>query len=671
MRHGAKVAVVVPALNEEASIGKVLEAIPEWVDDIVVGDNGSTDRTVAIAEAHGARVVHASRRGYGSACLAAMDALRDPDIVVFLDADFSDHPERMDRLVDPIARGDADLVIGSRALGQRERGALAPQARYGNIVACALIRLFWGTRFTDLGPFRAARFDSLRRWRMADPDYGWTIEMQIKAVLAGARCIEVPVDYRRRIGRSKVSGTLRGVVGAGYKILSTIFLSALRHRRRMSKGSRERVVLFTRFPEPGNAKTRLIPAHGEAGAADLHRQMTERALSAARGCRAAVEVRFTGADAGLFEEWLLGTSLSPQGEGNLGDRMARALDDAFTAARDRVILIGSDCPELTADIIDAALECLLRADAVLGPATDGGYYLIGFTRVGWTKARRNAFADVEWGESKVFDATQHNLEYAGVSIAAMAPLDDVDRPGDIEAWERASARAQPCEISVIIPVLNEAERIEAAINSARATTAPVEIIVADGGSSDDTIARAEALGARVVTSAPGRARQMNFASAKARGDILLFLHADTLLPGDYATHVRAVLDHGAVLGAFRFSVDESTPALRRMSWWANWRSNWLRCPYGDQALFVRKDTFRELGGYRDLPILEDFDLVRRAAKRGRVRTATGAAITSARRWQRLGVWYAVLRNQLVIAMWYAGIAPDRIARFYRGIETRA
>ncbi len=665
MRHGARVAVVIPALNEEASIGKVLDAIPGWVDDVVVGDNGSSDRTVAVAESHGARVAHASRRGYGSACLAALAALRDPDIVVFLDADFSDHPEQMDRLVDPIARDEADLVIGSRALGHRERGALAPQARFGNILACALIRFFWGTRFTDLGPFRAARFESFRAWRMADPDYGWTVEMQIKAVLAGVRCAEVPVDYRRRVGRSKVSGTLRGVFGAGYRILATIFLSALRHRRRTRRGSHERVVLFTRFPEPGKAKTRLIPALGDAGAAGLHRRMTEIAHAAARGSRAAVEVRITGATADEFREWLPNTMLALQGEGDLGERMACALDDAFVSGLERVVLIGSDCPELTSGVLDAAFDRLRHADAVVGPATDGGYYLIGFTRRGRSRARTTAFANVEWGGPNVFAETLHNLDQAGISVARMAPLGDVDRPEDLDVWERASGRADPCEISVIIPALNEASGIEAAIRSAQSTLAPIEVIVADGGSTDDTVARAESLGARIVTSPPGRARQMNLASAKARGRILLFLHADTRLPEDYVSRVRDILDHAA-LGAFRFSVDESTPALRAMSWWANWRSIWLRSPYGDQGLFIRKDTFRELGGYRDLPVLEDFDLVRRAAKLGCVRTAKAAIITSARRWQRLGVARAVLRNQLVVAMWYMGIAPVRIARFYRG-----
>lgn len=231
MRNGNQIAVIIPVLNEEPSIGRVIEAIPAWVDDLVVADNGSTDGSAEIARGGGARVVFESRRGYGAACLAAMQTLRRPGIVVFLDGDFSDHPEEMGRLVDPIARGEADLVIGSRTLGKCEEGALTPQARFGNRLACLLMKCFWRTRYTDLGPFRAIRFSSLQQLQMQDRDYGWTIEMQIKAALHGLRIMEVPVNYRSRIGRSKVSGTARGMIGAGYKILFVIFRFALSFRK--------------------------------------------------------------------------------------------------------------------------------------------------------------------------------------------------------------------------------------------------------------------------------------------------------------------------------------------------------------------------------------------------------------------------------------------------------
>ncbi|MFQ5583016.1 MAG: glycosyltransferase family 2 protein [Calditrichia bacterium] len=234
MRKNAKIAVIIPAINEEKSIGKVVSDIPAWVDDIVVVDNGSGDNTISIAEAAGARVLSELRRGYGSACLTGIASLDNPDVVVFLDGDYSDYPGEMDTLVDPILDGEVEMVIGSRVLGEAERGALTPQARFGNWLACMLIRLFWKVRFTDLGPFRAIRYQTLLALNMRDPNYGWTVEMQIKAAQNGIPSLEVPVRYRKRIGKSKVSGTLRGVIGAGTKILSTIFLAAIFLRRNRS-----------------------------------------------------------------------------------------------------------------------------------------------------------------------------------------------------------------------------------------------------------------------------------------------------------------------------------------------------------------------------------------------------------------------------------------------------
>ena len=221
-----KFALIIPALNEEAVIGSTLDALQGApLDQTIVVDNGSTDRTAEVARAHGADVAAEPRRGYGRACLAGMAALRgDITIVGFMDGDGSDDPADLPRLLDPIAAGEADMVLGSRLLGTREAGALTPQQRFGNVLATGLLRLFHGARYTDLGPFRAIRRDALDALRMCDTNYGWTIEMQIKAARNDLRVKEIPVDYRkRRAGESKISGTLRGTFSAGAKIIWTIF----------------------------------------------------------------------------------------------------------------------------------------------------------------------------------------------------------------------------------------------------------------------------------------------------------------------------------------------------------------------------------------------------------------------------------------------------------------
>lgn len=226
-----RVDVVIPAFNEERVVGDVVSSIPRPpVERVIVADNNSRDRTAEVAAAAGAIVVPAPRQGYGSACLSGLAWLRDnqpPDVVVFLDADGSDFAEELPLLLQPIADGRADLVIGSRTLGRREPGALLPQARAGNLVACALIRLLYRHRYTDLGPFRAVRWPALERLAMRDPDFGWTAEMQVKALRHGLRVAEVPVSYRRRVGVSKITGTLWGTLRAGHKILWTVVRHAV------------------------------------------------------------------------------------------------------------------------------------------------------------------------------------------------------------------------------------------------------------------------------------------------------------------------------------------------------------------------------------------------------------------------------------------------------------
>ncbi len=225
-----RIQVIIPAFNEQDSIPKVLADIPtEWVDEVIVVSNGSTDATEERARAAGATVLREPRKGYGNACLTGMAYIAakpktdQAELVVFLDGDYSDYPEELVQVIQPILKGEADLVIGSRALGERETGSMMPQQIFGNWLATTLIRYLYKVRFSDLGPFRAIKYDKLLEINMQDKTFGWTVEMQVKAAKLGLRCTETPVNYRQRIGVSKVTGTLKGSFMAGYKILWTIF----------------------------------------------------------------------------------------------------------------------------------------------------------------------------------------------------------------------------------------------------------------------------------------------------------------------------------------------------------------------------------------------------------------------------------------------------------------
>lgn len=224
---GKNIVVIIPAFNEENAIGNVIRDIPkELVREIVVVNNNSNDATKEIATAAGATVLDEPVQGYGNACLKGLSYIKDlaplPDIVVFLDADYSDHPEELPDVVAPIINDGYDMVIGSRALGKKERGSMTPQQVYGNMLATNMLKWLYGAKYTDLGPFRAITYDALVKIDMQDRTYGWTVEMQLKAAKLKMKVTEVPVNYRKRIGFSKISGTIKGTFMAGYKIITTI-----------------------------------------------------------------------------------------------------------------------------------------------------------------------------------------------------------------------------------------------------------------------------------------------------------------------------------------------------------------------------------------------------------------------------------------------------------------
>ena len=228
MQESPIIDVIIPAFNEESSIGSVLGDIPvDFVRDVIVCNNASTDGTKQKALDSGATVVDQMSPGYGNACLKGIQYIsgkkQKPDIIVFIDGDYSDYPEQMIPLCEPIIQDDYDMVIGSRALGELQQGAMQAHQVFGNWLATSLIKLFYNYEFTDLGPFRAIKYDKLIEMDMKDKNYGWTVEMQVKAAKLAYKCKEIPVDYRVRIGVSKVSGTIKGSVLAGHKILWTIF----------------------------------------------------------------------------------------------------------------------------------------------------------------------------------------------------------------------------------------------------------------------------------------------------------------------------------------------------------------------------------------------------------------------------------------------------------------
>jgi rSAM/selenodomain-associated transferase 2/rSAM/selenodomain-associated transferase 1 len=431
--------------------------------------------------------------------------------------------------------------------------------------------------------------------------------------------------------------------------------------------SLDRIIIFGRYPQPGKVKTRLIPALGPAGAAELQRRLTEKTLKTVsdvasnRGID--VEFRFDGGREGALRRWLgTGVTFSGQGSGDLGERMHNAFIDAFRQGCRRVVLIGTDIPELKTDHLREAFSALMDKDLVLGPSTDGGYWLMGLRRP------LDLFRGIEWGTGKVLEQTLTLDNGDGLTVFQLEPLRDLDTVEDLRQWRPETATPRPY-ISVIIPVLNEAKHIEEVIE--KTWDKDVEIIVVDGGSRDDTMAKALEAGAQVETSPPGRANQQNHGAAVARGRVLLFLHADTRLPKGYVSHVfETLLDSKTAIGAFRFKTDGDHWTMRVVELMTDLRSWILKMPYGDQALFIRKSLFESVGGFPDTPIAEDLYLVRRLFKQGKVKIASTPVITSARRWQNRGVVRTSLINVLIATSCSLGFSPKRFVSLYGNERAR-
>lgn len=371
-----------------------------------------------------------------------------------------------------------------------------------------------------------------------------------------------------------------------------------------------------------------------------------------------VEVCFEGGTEERVKRWLGPHQLlSKQVRGNLGERMKAALDSAFRSGCRRVVLHGADIPGLDLSHLEEAFRALDEVDLVIGPSTDGGYWLIGL------RAPADLFDEMTWSVETVLQETLLRAKKKGLSTHFLPFLTDIDTPEQLRSVLPIQEISHPY-VSVVIPALNEERNIESAIRHAMAEDA--EIIVVDGESEDRTGSKALALGARVIAGPRGRAVQQNLGAGASFGSVLLFLHADTRLPEQYVDHVFEVLmDPRVSAGGFRFRTDLKGKFMRAIEFTTYLRSRYLKLPYGDQALFMRRAVFEKEGGFPELPLGEDFYLVRRLARRGRIGIAPVPVTTSGRRWRELGKFRTSWINQVVGAGLLLGISPRTLARIYR------
>ncbi len=433
-----------------------------------------------------------------------------------------------------------------------------------------------------------------------------------------------------------------------------------------------RLLIFSKYPVPGEAKTRLIPALGPAGAAQLHRRMAEYAVRVVHssGERSStktseVVVYYTGARLKDFRAWL-GPDLRyhAQTSGDLGQRMQTAFKATFAAGANHVIGIGTDVPALSAAILHRADKNLDNHDIVLGPAADGGYYLIGMNSF-----HPELFVDIEWGTERVYSQTREACKKLGFRVAELPTLSDIDRPEDLRTLNNdhrfSDIITDKPLLSVVIPTLNEAAVLGRTLQQLQHGD-KIEIVIADGGSEDNTTEIATKFGTKLIKASTGRANQLNEGVKSSTGRHLLFLHADTRLPHNYDELIRTALDNpGTVAGAFRFKTDTPSRAMRIIEWGTHFRSAVLQWPYGDQGLFMERRIFAESGGFPAIPIMEDFELIRQLRRRGTIVTLTEAATTSARRWKRLGLIRTTIINQLMITGFLFGVPAERLRRLYR------
>ena len=461
---------------------------------------------------------------------------------------------------------------------------------------------------------------------------------------------------------------------------------------------------------PGKTKTRLIPALGALGAAECYRKLAEKTVATAlsfshhhvfshnkrvlsehhkflsrQSNQTFIRFYYDGGSTKEFQNWL-GSKIffKNQTDGDLGQRMCSAVSDSFELGADKVVLIGTDLPDLTSKNLEDAFNWLNNHDFVLGPSMDGGYWLVGMTKnVMKNKNIADIFDNIDWSTGRVLSQTLAATDRLNLNVYHLDLLNDLDTPDDLQAHYHKTSYITETDnspvmtklqkfsevpvVSVIIPAINEAEHIGRTIDSALHPNS--EIIVVDGGSSDETIEVARKKGVRVITGARGRGEQQNLGAEYARSEILLFLHADTLLPPDYAESVfMAFLDKRCIAGAFSFKTDSTRPFMKLVAMGVNLRSRWLNMPYGDQALFFRRAVFQTAGGFTASPIAEDLLLIRhlfmkKIFNKRELAILPLAVTTSARRWNSIGILRTTIINLLVLAGIMLGFQPERLSGY--------
>lgn len=427
------------------------------------------------------------------------------------------------------------------------------------------------------------------------------------------------------------------------------------------------ISIITRLPVPGESKTRMIDALGAQGAADLQREMTEvvvrqmRLLAAAEPVR--VEARVTGGSVATARRWL-GIRCAPQGEGDLGLRLAHALAHGGRRASVAVV-VGGDCPSVTAGDMRETVSAAAGSGAAIIPAADGGFCALAL-RSDVAACVDKLLSGIEWGSKRVCEQTMARISAAGHTIRSMPTRADVDLPEDLPSWHQLRRHwIEPLSsLTVVIPTLNEAERLPVLLDGL--ASAEVDVVIADGGSSDDTRQIASRAGVRLVTGVSGRAAQMNLGATASEADALLFLHADTTLPRGFPSIVREVLrDPGVTLGTFSFSTDSPRAIMRLLETGTRLRSSLLSMPYGDQGLFCRRGVFEALGGFPTYPVMEDYEFVRRARRAGRIAVSPERAVTSERRWREFGALRWTMLNLTTVARYHLGASPEELAAWRR------